>query len=146
MTPEQVTRWKARGYALIGAGIAGLVAAYHYATTPPPEGVTPPIVPIGFAGLGVVFLIIGAFMLIKVSRQNVPAATPDLTGPQGKKVRLLVLIGFIALVALSAVNYFAPISEPLWLAVSVGLLAVTGTCFVSAGRTARKLKTTQSVK
>jgi hypothetical protein len=69
-----------------------------------------------------------------------------LTGPQGKKVRLLMLIGFIALVALSAVNYFAPTSEPLWLAVSVGLLAVTGTCFVSAGRIARKLKTTQSVK
>jgi len=38
MTPEQATRRKSWMYALIGGGIACLVAAYQYAFTTPAEG------------------------------------------------------------------------------------------------------------
>ena len=146
MTPQQVTRWKARSYALFGVGIAGFFMAYRYATSAPREGVTPAWVPILFAVFGLGCFIAGGLMTLKVSKQHVAPATTDLSGPKGKTVRLLLLVGVVALIALSAVNYFAPTSEPLWLAASVVLLVIVGVCFVSAGRIARKLPAKPAAK
>jgi FtsH-binding integral membrane protein len=146
MTPQQVTRWKARSYALFGVGIASFFMAYQYATSAPREGVTPVWVPLLFAAFGLCCFIAGSIVTLKVSKQNVAPTTADLSGPQGKTARLLLLIGVIALLALSAVNYFAPTSEPLWLAASVILLAIVGGCFVSAGRIARKLPAKPAAK
>jgi len=140
MTPEQVTRRKSWVYALIGAGIAVLVVAYQYAISPPPEGITPPIVPIGFAGLGLVFFIVAGFMALKLSKDPTPAATTDLSAPGGKTVKVLMVIGFAAMAGTWLVGYVTPEKEPIGLTLSVILLVIGAVCLVSAGRIARRIR------
>ena len=144
MTPEQVTRWRARSYALIGVGIAGLVAAYQFKVTQSPEGPWSPAMPVIFGIAGVLLLSGGVGMLLRTSQQT--AASQDFSGPQVKQARILGLLGVIALVGLGVVDHFAPAGEPLWTAAKVILIATTGACFVGAGRIARKLKAEQGTK
>lgn len=142
MTPEQATKSKARSYALVGAGIAALIMAYQYAI--PATGraePAPEFAPYLFAGIGVVCFIAAGLMWRKVSKQNVPAAAPtDLSGPQGKVVIWLTVIGFIALAGSYFVGYLVPNDEILGLLLSVGLLVIMIVCFVIAARIARKIR------
>ena len=71
MTPEQANRWRARSYALIGAGIAGLYAAYQFATTESPEGPWSPAMPFIFGALGFVLIGVGAYLLVRAGATNV---------------------------------------------------------------------------
>jgi len=140
MTPEQVTRRKGWVFALIGAGIACLYMAYQYATPAPRSEPPPEWAPFLFAGIGVVCLIVSGLIALKLKEDGTPAAVTDLSGPQGKTVKVLLVIGLIALAGTYFVGYITPAEEPLGLALSVGLLVVVGVCFVSAGRIARKIR------
>ena len=145
MTPEQVARAKARSYALLGAGIAVFVAAFQYATSTPSEGVRSVNFAILLVAIGIVFLIIAGLMWRKVSKQNVPAAAPtDLSGPQGKIVILLTVLGFIALAGSYFVDDLVPNDEILGMLLSVGLLVIMIICFVIAARIARKIRSNAS--
>jgi len=141
MTPEQVTKTKARSFALVGAGIAAFIMAYQYAlpvtgrAEPPPE-----FAPYLFAGIGIVCLIVAGLMWHKVRNQNVPAATTDLSGPQGKVVIGFLVLGLMALAGSYFVDYLVPRNENLGLVLSVGLLVVMIVCFVIAARIARKIR------
>jgi Na+/melibiose symporter-like transporter len=140
MTPEQVARLKGRMYALFGAGIAVLVVAYQFATTPPKEGVIELWVPMMFVAIGMVFFIATAVIWLKVRKQNVEPVTTDLSGPQGKIVILLTVVGFIALIGSYFVSDLAPNDEILGLLMSVGLIAVMIICLLVASRIARKIR------
>ena len=140
MTPEQVTQRKSWVYALIGAGIAVLVVAYQYAISTSSEGITPPIVPIGFAGLGVVFFIVAGFLALKLNKDPTPAATTDFSAPGGKTVKVLMVIGFAAMAGTWLVGYVTPEKEPLGLTLSVILLVIGAVCLISAGRIARRIR------
>lgn len=141
MTPEQVTKRMGWTYALIGAGIACLYMAYQYAqptvgrAEPPPEWA-----PYLFGILGIVCLVVGGVMALKLKKEPTPAATTDLKSPQGKVAIRLMVIGGIALVGLTFVNIMAPEGNLVWLSASVVLLLIMGVCFVSAGRIARKMR------
>ena len=141
MTPEQVTKWKAWSYALLGAGVATFYMAYQYAqpvtgrAEPPPE-----FAPYMFGAIGVVCFIAAALVARKVSKQNVPAATTDLKAPQGKLVIGLLVAGMAALAGNYAVGYLVPNNENLQLALSLGLLAIMAICLISAGRVARNMR------
>jgi hypothetical protein len=140
MTPEQVMRWRARSYALIGTGIAGLVAAYQFATTESPEGPWSPVMPFIFGGAGFILIAIGAYLLMKVGKADVePATKIDLNNPQGKIVLLLFVIGLVALAGVYFIDYI-PLGEGLNLALTGGLVLVAIVCFISATRIARKIR------
>jgi len=143
MTPEQVRRWRARSYALIGVGIAGLAAAYQFKVTQSPEGAWSPVMPVIFGIAGILSFAGGVGMLLRTSQQT--ASGEDLSGPQVRTARLLGLTGFVAVVGLGVADHFAPAGEP-WTAVKVILIAIAGACFVGAGRIARKLKAEQGTK
>jgi hypothetical protein len=139
MTPEQVTKRMGWMYALISGGIACLYMAYDYAkptvgrAEPPPEWA-----PFLFGGLGIVLLIVGIVMWIRLKKEPTPPATTDLKSPQGKVVVRLMVIGFIALVGTYLVGFITPEGEALGLTLSGVLLVIMAICFVSAGRIARK--------
>ncbi len=142
MTPEQVTKMKARSYAMFGAGIAVFIVAYQYAlpvtgrAEPPPE-----FAPYLFAAIGVVFFIIAGVMWLKARNQNVPAEVPvPLSGPQRKFVILWSVLGFAALAGSYFVAYLVPNDEILGLLLSVGLLVVMMICFVIASRIVRNMR------
>ncbi|MGA2568447.1 MAG: hypothetical protein ABSF41_16655 [Pseudolabrys sp.] len=137
MTLEQVTRRKGWVFALISAGIACLYMAYQYATPAPRSEPPPEWAPFLFAGIAVVCLIVSGLIALKLKEDGTPAAVTDLSGPQGKTVKVLLVIGLIALAGTYFVGYITPAEEPLGLALSVGLLVIVGACFVSAGRIAR---------
>jgi hypothetical protein len=128
-------------YAMIGAGIACLYMAYQYAqptvgrAEPPPE-----FAPYLFGGLGILCLIAGIVLALKLKKEPTPPATTDLKSPQGKVVVRLMVIGFIALAGTYFVGYITPAGEILGIALSVGFLLVVAICFVSAGRIARKMR------
>ena len=133
-------------YAMIAGGIACLITAYQYAqptvgrAEPPPEWV-----PYLFGGLGLVLLVVGGVLAIQLKKEPKPAAV-DLKNPQGKNVIRLMIVGGIALVALTLVNIFSPDGDPIWLSASVVLLIIMAVCFVSAGRITRKLRATVAGK
>jgi hypothetical protein len=128
-------------YAMIGAGIACLFMAYQYAlpvmgrAEPAPE-----FAPYLFCGIGLVCLIAGVLLALQLKKEPTPAATADLKSPQGKIVIRLTAIGGVALVGLTIVNIIAPKRDLAWLAASVVLLLIVASCFVSAGRIAKKLR------
>lgn len=140
MTPEQVTRMKSWTYALIGGGIACLVAAYQFAFTTPKEGAPSPEAGIFFTGIALAFFIAAAVIAFKLRRDGTPAATTDLSGPQGKTVIGLVAVGLIAMVDSYFVDYITPTDQPLGLSLEVGLVVVMGICLIMAGRIARKIR------
>ncbi len=140
MTPEQVARLKARSYALLGAGIAVLVIAYQYATTLPKEGVIEAWVPLMFVGIALVLFIIAGLIWRKAGRLKVEPVKADLSGPQGKAVIGLTLIGFIAMVGSYFVERLVPNDEILGLLLSTGLLVIMAICFIFAARIARKIQ------
>lgn len=128
-------------YAMIGGGIACLFVAYQYAT--PAVGraePAPEFAPFLFAGLGLICLIVAGILALKLKREPTPAATTDLSSPQGKTVIRLMVVGLIALVGLTFVNFMALAGDVAWLAASVVLLIIMAVCFVSAGRIARKIR------
>jgi predicted membrane channel-forming protein YqfA (hemolysin III family) len=141
VTPEQVTKRKSWSYALFGAGIAALVMAYQYATPAPRTEPPPEWAPFLFSAIGIVCLIVAGIITVKLSKETTPAATTYLKSPQGRVVIHLMVAGGIALVALTVVNFMVPEGDPLWLAASVVLLGIMGVCFVSAGRIAKKIRT-----
>jgi hypothetical protein len=145
MTPEQVTRMRARSYALVGVGCAGLVASYQFGTTESPEGPWPILMPVIFFVAGLALVIAGAVMILKTKGQKA-APPPTLQGPQRTTAMVLGGIGFAALLGTFAVDYLTPADNPLWLAVSVGLLAIMGICFIGAGRLIRKVKSAPAGK
>jgi hypothetical protein len=130
-------------YALIGAGIACLYMAYQYAqptvgrAEPPPDWA-----PYLFGILGIVCLLVGGVMTLKLKKEPTPAATTDLKSPQGKVVVRLMVIGFVALAGTYLVGFITPEGEALGLTLSGVLLLVMAVCFVSAGRIARKMRAT----
>lgn len=141
MTPEQVTKRKARSYALIGAGIAAFVMAYQYAQPVVGRAEPPPaIAPYLFGAVGVVCLVIGGIMAFKASKVATPAATTDFSSPQGKKVAVLMVIGFAALAGSYFVDYVVAKNETLSMLLSVGLLAVMIVCFLFAASLAKKMR------
>jgi hypothetical protein len=141
MTPEQVTKRTGWMYAMIGAGIACLYMAYQYAqptvgiAEPPPD-----FAPYLFAVLGIVCLIAGIVLALKLKKEPTPAATTDLKSPQGKVVVRLMAIGFIALAGTFLVAFITPEGKALGLMLLSVLLLVMAICFVSAGRIARKMR------
>ena len=140
MTAEQAARMKGRSYALIGAGFAGLVAAYQFATTQSPEGPWSPVMPFLFGACGFILIAIGAYLLMKVGKADVePATKTDLNNPQGKVALLLFVIGLVALAGAYFIDYI-PLGEGLNLALTGVLLLVVAVCFVSATRIARKIR------
>ena len=141
MTAEQAARLKGRSYALIGAGIAGLVAAYQFATTQSPEGPWSPVMPFLFGGAGFILIAIGAYLLTKAMKANVePSGAIDLKNPQGKAALVLFVIGFAALVGAYFLDYGVPPGQALNLALTAGLYLVVAVCFISATRIARKIR------
>jgi peptidoglycan/LPS O-acetylase OafA/YrhL len=140
MTPEQVTKRTGWVYALAGGGIACLVAAYQFAFTTPKEGAPSPEAGIFFMGLALALFIAAAVIASKLRRDGTPAATTDLSGPQGKTVVRLLVVGMIAMVASYFVGYITPTDQPLGLSLEVSLVIVMGVCLVTAGRIARKIR------
>ncbi|HZL41526.1 MAG TPA: hypothetical protein VFC45_14750 [Pseudolabrys sp.] len=128
---------------MIGAGIACLYMAYQYAqptvgrVEPPPEWTS-----YLFGGLGLVCLLAGIVLALKLKKEPTPAATTDLKSPQGKVVVRLMVIGFIALVGSYLVRFITPEDGALGLTLSGVLLLIMAVCFVSAGRIARKMRAT----
>ena len=144
MTPEQVTRLKGWMFAMFGGGIACLYMAYQYAQPVVGRGEPPPaFAPYLFGGLGIICLIVAAVIARKTS--GAPVATTDLKSPQGKVVIRLLVVGLIAMVALTLVNFLAPDGDLRWLTASVVLLVIMGGCFVTAGRIARKIRSASAM-
>jgi hypothetical protein len=150
MTPEQVMKLKGRAIACFSGGIACLYMAYQYAQPVVGRAEPPPaFAPYLFGGIAIVFFIVAGLTWRKVSSQNVPAATTDLSGPKGRIVILLLVLGVVALAGSYLVDYVVH-DENLALALSVGLLVVMIVCFLTAARIGRNIRrdaaTTGTVK
>ena len=140
MTPEQVTKLKSWAIALFSGGIACFYMAYQYAL--PVKGIAgpPPVfAPYLFGGIGIVSFIAATILWRKSAKSGVAPATTDLSGPQGRIVIVLLVLGVIALAGSYLVDYVVH-DENLALALSVGLLAVMAVCFVTAGKIGRNIR------
>jgi hypothetical protein len=142
MTPEQATKRAAYMYAMVGAGIACLYMAYQYAkpwvpgTEPAPEWA-----PYLFGGIGIVCLIIAGILWSKLKKEPTPAAKTDLSGPEGKKVIVLMVIGFGALACTWLSGYVIPAgNDILAAAVSVVLLLIAIVCLFGAARIGKRIR------
>jgi hypothetical protein len=142
MTPEQVTKRTGYMYATIGAGIACLYMAYQYAkpwvpgTEPAPEWA-----PYLFGGIGIVCLIIAGILRSKLKKDPTPVAKTDLSGPEGKKVIVLLVIGFGALACTWLSDYVIPAgNDILDAAVSIVLLLIAIVCLFGATRIGRRIR------
>ncbi|HEY1474844.1 MAG TPA: hypothetical protein VGF53_12260 [Pseudolabrys sp.] len=140
MTPEQVNKRKSFSYAMIGAGIACLAAAYQVAFTTPKEGAPSLATGIAFTAVALALFAVAAILAYQVRKSGTPPAATDLSGPQGNAVIRLVVAGVIAMVGSYFVDYITPTDQPLGLALEVGLVIVMGVCFIAAGRMARKIR------
>jgi len=141
MTPEQAVRRKSWSYALIGAGIACFVMAYQYALPVTGRGEPPPeFAPYLFAGLGVLFLIVGGILALKMRKVPAAAVATDLSGPRGTAVIGWSAAGFVALAGSYFVGYLVPHDEILAMILSTGLLVIMIICFVIASRIAKKIR------
>jgi tellurite resistance protein TehA-like permease len=65
MNPQESPTKNAKMYAVIGVGLAGFYAAYQFATEAPKEGTPSTTVPIIFVVIGVVCLLVAAYMARK---------------------------------------------------------------------------------
>jgi hypothetical protein len=142
MTPEQATKRAAYMYAMIGAGIACLYMAYQY-TIPPTGRAEPPpeFAPYLFGGIGIVCLIIAGILWSKLKKEPTPAAKTDLSGPEGKKVIVLMVIGFGALACTWLSGYVIPAgNDILAAAVSVVLLLIAIVCLFGAARIGKRIR------
>jgi len=83
MPPQQVTQRKSWMYALIGGGIACLVAAYQYAFITPAEGAPSLAVGLIFTAIApVLFVFVAAAVIAsKVRESGTLAAVTDLNAP-----------------------------------------------------------------
>jgi peptidoglycan/LPS O-acetylase OafA/YrhL len=144
MTPEQVTKRLGWAYAMIGAGIALLIAAYQYATPAPGTEPPPDYAPYLFGGLGVACFIAGGILWAKLKKDPTPAATTDLSAPGGKTVKILLVIGFAAMAGTWLVRYVTPENEVLGASLSGILLVVAAACLIGAGRIGRKMRASAS--
>jgi hypothetical protein len=142
MTPEQATKRAAYMYAMIGAGIACLYMAYQY-TIPPTGRAEPPpeFAPYLFGGIGIICLIIAGILWSKLKKDPTPAAKTDLSGPEGKKVVVLMVIGFGALACTWLTGYVIPAgNDILAAAVSVVLLLIAIICLLGAARIGKRIR------
>jgi drug/metabolite transporter (DMT)-like permease len=142
MTPEQVTKRTAWAYALVGAGIACLFMAYQYAIPPTGRAEPPPeFASYLFGGIGIVCLVVGAILWSTLKKDPTPATKTDLSGPEGKKVIALMVIGFGALACTWLTGYVIPAgNDILDAAVSVVLLLVAIVCLFGAARIGKKIR------
>ncbi len=147
MTPEQVTKRTGYMYATIGAGIACLVMAYQYAIPPTGRAEPPPeFAPYLFGGLGIVCFIIAGILWSKLKKDPTPPAKTDLSGPDGKKVIVLLVIGFAALACTWLTDYVIPKnSDILNAAVSAVLLVVAIVCLFGAARIGRRIRQASAI-
>ena len=140
MTPEQATKRAAYMYAMVGAGIACFYMAYQY--TIPPTGRAEPLpefAPYLFGGIGIICLIIAGILWSKVKKDPTPVAKTDLSGPEGKKVIVLMVIGFGALACTWLTGYIVPAgNDILDAAVSVVLLLIAVVCLFGAARIGKR--------
>ncbi len=127
-------------YALIGAGIAVLIAAYQYAAPAPGSEPPPDFAPYLFAAIGIVCFVAAAVLWSKLKKDPTPAATTDLSAPGGKAVKILLVIGFAAMAGTWLVGFVTPEKEPLGLSLSVILLVIGAGCLVSAGRISKRMR------
>jgi len=140
MTPEQVTKLKSWAIALFGGGIACFYMAYQYTQQPVGRGEPPPaFTPYFFGGIGIVSFIAAAILWRKSAKSGVAPATTDLSGPKGRMIVVLLVLGVIALAGSYLVDYVVH-DESLALALSVGLLVVMAVCFVTAGKIGRNIR------
>ena len=65
MNPQESPTKNAKMYAMIGVGLAGFYAAYQFATEAPKEGTPSTTMPIIFVVIGVVCLLVAAYMARK---------------------------------------------------------------------------------
>ena len=139
MTPEQIMRGRARGAVFIGIGIAALMAAYRFATTPSSEGPWSPFMPFIFGAAGVICIALGALILIKMRNVQVESARTHLNNPQGTVVLVLFAVGLAALVGDFLIDYL-PLGEGPKFVVSAVLLIVMFACFIAAARIVRSIR------
>jgi len=141
MTPEQVARRKGLAYALIGAGIASFYMAYQYLLPVTGRAEPPPaFAPLLFGGIGLICLVVGAVLALKAGKLRAEGTPVDLSGAKGRPVKILLAIGFIALVGSYFVDGLVPNDEILGMLLSVGLIVVMIICFLVAARMAKKLR------
>ena len=142
MTPEQVTKRQAWAYAMIGAGIACLFMAYQYAIPPTGRAEPPPEwAPYLFGGIGIICLIVAGVLWSKLKKEPTPPAKTDLSGPEGKKVIVLLVIGFGALACTWLTGYIIPAgNDILDAAVSVVLLLIAIVCLFGAARIGKRIR------
>jgi hypothetical protein len=140
MTPEQVTKLKSWAIALFSGGIACLYMAYQYTIQPVGIGEPPPaFAPYLFGGIAIVSFIAAAILWRKSAKSGVAPATTDLSGPQGRIVVVLLVLGVIALAGSYLVDYVVH-NENLALVLSGGLLVVMAICFLTAGKIGRNIR------
>ena len=116
--------------------------AYQYAkpwvpgTEPAPDWA-----PYLFGGLGLVCFIVGGILWSKLKKDPTPAAKTDLSGPEGKKVIVLMVIGFGALACTWLTGYVIPAgNDILDAAVSVVLLLIAIVCLFGAARIGKRIR------
>ena len=141
MTPVQVTKRTGYMYATIGAGIACLFMAYQYAIPPTGRAEPPPeFAPYLFGGIGIVCFIAG-ILWSTLKKEPTPPAKTDLSGPEGKKVIVLLVIGFGALACTWLTDYVIPAGNDIPdAAVSVVLLLIAIVCLFGAARIGKRIR------
>lgn len=145
MTPEQVTQRKSWIYAMIGGGIACLVAAYQFAFTTPKEGAPSLTAGLIFTSIAAMLFVGAAVLSYKVRASGTLPATTNLNAPGGKTVKILLLVGFAAMAATWLVRFVAPEDEALGLTLSVILLVIAAVCLIGAGRIAKRMRGAQTM-
>jgi hypothetical protein len=144
VTPERATQRKAWTYALIGAGIACLIAAYQFAFTTPKEGAPSLTVGLLFTAIAVVSFIAAAILAAKVRASGTAPATTDLSAPGGSAVKILLVVGFGALAGTWLVRFITPEDELLGITLSGMLLVIAAVCLINAGRLAKMMRKTRA--
>ena len=127
---------------MIGAGIACLFMAYQYAIPPTGRAEPPPEwAPYLFGGIGIICLIVAGVLWSKLKKEPTPPAKTDLSGPEGKKVIVLLVIGFGALACTWLTGYIIPAgNDILDAAVSVVLLLIAIVCLFGAARIGKRIR------
>ena len=116
--------------------------AYQYAIPPTGRAEPPPEwAPYLFGGIGIVCLIVAGILWSKLKKDPTPAAKTDLSGPEGKKVIVLLVIGFGALACTWLTDYVIPAgNDILDAAVSVVLLLIAIVCLFGAARIGKRIR------
>ena len=86
-------------------------------------------------------MIIAGILWSKVKKDPTPVAKTDLSGPEGKKVIVLMVIGFGALACTWLTGYIVPAgNDILDAAVSVVLLLIAVVCLFGAARIGKRIR------